>query len=227
MIDNNGNVANYQEGLGLAYAVIFGIVDKPLSSELIKNAKTSNFGITSIYPDFPRFSHNNPGRHNNIIWPMVNGFFAKAAIIAGDKQVFDKELKGLTTLALDEDKGNYQFLEIYNPYTGKPDGGWQQGDHWHSCMHQTWSATAYLDMVDKGLLGMRITEDGISFSPYLPDNVHLVELKNLTYRNATLDITVKGKGSSIKRFTVNNKSKSVFHINGDIKGHQAITIELE
>ena len=51
-------------------------------------------------------------RHNNIIWPMVNGFFAKAAIDTKNYGTFNHEFFSLTHLALDEDKGNYDFREI-------------------------------------------------------------------------------------------------------------------
>lgn len=60
---------------------------------------------------------------------MVNGFFAQASAKTGDTSAFKKELKGLTQLALDKDKGNGDFWEIYNPYTGIPEGGWQNGRH--------------------------------------------------------------------------------------------------
>ena len=36
-------------------------------------------------------------------------------------------------------RGGRSFYEIYNPYTGEPDGGWQIGRHWGSCHDQTWS----------------------------------------------------------------------------------------
>ena len=100
-------------------------------------------------------------RHNNIIWPMVNGFFAKAAIDTKNYGTFNHEFFSLTHLALDEDKGNYDFREIYNPYSGKPDGGFQAwGEsrpnyHWELCKFQTWSAIAYISMVINGLFGIK------------------------------------------------------------------------
>ena len=232
LIDQNGHVNNSQEGLGISFAVIFGIANKAQAKQIISQAKVSKYGITSIYPDFPRYSPDKPGRHNNIIWPMVNGFFAKAAITAKDYSTFTNELYDLTHLALDEDKGNYDFREIYNPYSGKPDGGWQRSgsaipSHWESCRLQTWSATAYISMVLNGVVGLRFQENTVSFIPYLPPGIKYIELKDLAYRNSILNIIVKGKGSTIKTFTVDGKVQNSHLIASTIQGKHNVFIELE
>ena len=232
LIDQNGHINNSQEGLGISFAVIFGITDKSQAKQIIKRATVSKYGITSIYPDFPRFSHDKPGRHNNIIWPMVNGFFAKAAIVAHDYNTFTNELYALTHLALDEDKGNYDFREIYNPYSGKPDGGWQTGgsatlNHWESCRLQTWSATAYLSMILNGVVGLRIHENALTFMPYLPSGVTHIELQDLAYRKSILNITVNGKGSTIKTFKIDGKVQKDHSLTSDIQGKHEVYIEVE
>lgn len=232
LIDQHGNANNSQEGLGISFAVLFGIADGQQASQIIGHAVVSKYGITSIYPDFPRFSHDKPGRHNNIIWPMVNGFFAEAALVAADYQVFTDELFAETHLALDEDKGNYDFREIYNPYTGKPDGGWQGSGsagphHWESCRLQTWSATAYISMVLKGLIGLRFSEKSLLFMPYLPAGIGYVALNDLDYRGAVLNILIKGHGSTIKAFTIDGKARKVHSIPATIRGRHRIVIGLD
>ncbi|HEY5500188.1 MAG TPA: hypothetical protein VIK20_07385 [Bacteroidales bacterium] len=232
LIDNQGKVDKSQEGLGLSFAVIFGIIDGKKACQLTSNAKISKYGITSISPDFPRYSAEKPGRHNTIIWPMVSGFFANASVVAGNYKSFDFELNNLTHMALDADKGNGDFREIYNPYTGKPDGGYQdmgkenQDRHWDSLRKQTWSATAYLNMVNYGLAGMRIGEEGISFSPYLPKDIHYLEIKNIPYRQSKIDLILKGNGQKIKSFLLNGKKQSKHFIDSSIKGNNQLVIEL-
>jgi glycogen debranching enzyme len=233
LIDQNGKPDNSQEGLGISFVVLFGIVDGPQANQLISHAVVSKFGITSIYPDFPRYSPDKPGRHNNIIWPMVNGFFAKAAIVAGNDIVFTNELNNLAHLALDEDKGNYDFREVYNPYSGQPDGGWQaNGDkypeyHWESCKLQTWSATAYISMVLNGIIGLRLNEQSLGITPYLPAGIDHIKLTSLVYRNAILNISIKGKGKIIKAFLVDGKQQKNHSINSSIKGKHTILIKVE
>ena len=233
LIDQNGKAHQYQEGLGISFAVIFGVVEGEKANQLISNAVVSKFGITSITPDFPRYSKDMPGRHNNLIWPMVNGFYAKAAIVSGSYPSFTHELFGLTHLALDADKGDYDFREIYNPITGKPDGGYQAWGaehpnyHWESCKLQTWSATAYISMVLNGLFGMKFNQNSISFAPFLPNDINWVELNDLAYRNSTLNISVKGNGHTIASFKLDGRSQTKSTIASTLKGKHTITIVVQ
>lgn len=233
LIDQNGKTHQYQEGLGISFAVIFGVIDGEKANQLISNAVVSQFGITSISPDFPRFSKEMPGRHNNIIWPMVNGFYAKAALLSGSYPSFTHELFGLTQLALDEDKGDYDFREIYNPTSGKPDGGYQASGaehpnyHWDSCKLQTWSATAYISMVLNGLFGMNFTEKSLSFNPFLPKEIGSVDLKDLVYRDSNLNISIKGNGNKIASFILDGKKQSNFSVASSLKGNHSISITVE
>ncbi|HZL08646.1 MAG TPA: glycosyl hydrolase family 65 protein [Prolixibacteraceae bacterium] len=233
LVDQNGKVHEYQEALGISFAVIFGVIDGEKANQLIGNAVVSQYGITSIVPDFPRYSKEMPGRHNNLIWPFINGFFANAAITVNNYQTFSHELFGLTHLALDEDKGNYDFREIFNPNSGQPDGGYQAWGperpnyHWDSCKEQTWSATAYISMVTKGVFGMLFSEGSLTFKPYLPEGITTIELKDLAYRNANLDITIKGKGKTIKSFTVDGKPQKNYSIASSTKGTHNVVIELQ
>lgn len=43
---------------------------------------------------------------------MVNGFFAEAAIKSKNYATFTNELFNLSRLAIDEDKGDYNFREV-------------------------------------------------------------------------------------------------------------------
>ncbi len=232
LVNSKGGVDKYQEALGVSFAIIFNVISKEKAYGMTKNVVVSKFGITSIYPDFPRFSKEFPGRHNNMIWPMVNGFYAKAAVHTGNYDAFTTELNGLTHLALDGDKGDYDFREVYNPYTGVPDGGWQNYKSttnviWPSAKHQTWSATAYINMVLNGLIGFRFKDDSFTFSPFLPSNVHYIQLKKLHYRNAVLDIIVFGQGQKVKTFLVNGKKRPNNTIDSSIEGVTQILIQLE
>lgn len=226
-IDGSGRPDLSQEGLGLSFALIFGIIDGSRAHQLIRDAHVSEFGLTSIYPDFPYFSREKPGRHNNIVWPMVNGFFARAARISGNEGIFTKELFNLAHLATDPDKGNNDFREIYNPYTGRPDGGWQLGSHWNSCHHQTWSATAFISMVHYGLAGIRIHDDRMSFEPLLPEGISSLKITDICYQQAELTITLKGKGQKIRTFLFDGKKMKKHSIPAGIIGKHEVVIEVE
>jgi hypothetical protein len=233
VIDQNGKVHQYQEALGISFAVIFGVIEGEKANQLIGNAVVSPYGITSIVPDFPRYSKEMPGRHNNLIWPFINGFFAKAAVTVNNYNTFSHELFGLSHLAIDEDKGNYNFREIFNPNTGKPDGGYQAWGpehpnfHWESCKLQTWSATAYFSMVINGIFGMQFNESGIYFRPFLPDGITIIDLHDLKYRNANFNISIKGKGNTIESFSLDGEKQAVYSISANLKGEHNIAITLK
>lgn len=231
LIDSDGKIDHSQEALGLSFSVLFGVLDANQGSGVINHAKTSAYGIPSIYPDFLRYSNKRPGRHNNIIWPMVNGFFANAALQIKNYKVFTAEFNNLTHLALDEDKGNYNFREIYNATTGVPDGGWQRRNtdtdfHWPSFKTQTWSATAYLSMVLNGLFGIKYQLDGLYLAPFLPENTKALSLQSLIYRKAILDLKIEGQGSYIASFMINGKIQKEHKIPATATGRQEVIIKL-
>jgi len=205
LVDHLGNVHNFQEGLGYSFAILGGVVTPEEAAELVKNVHVSAHGIPSIYPDFKRFSTERHGRHNNIIWPFVNAFYAEAALAAGDRAEFMFELTNLADLAMNKSNGN--FLEIYNPETGLEDGGWQIGRPWHSCYNQTWSATGYVRMLYNGVFGISFEEDGMLVNPdaELMQQAGVESLTALRYRNAVVNIALKPADAKHSGLYLNGK----------------------
>ncbi len=198
LIDHNGEVHHFQEGLGLSFAILTGILNDDEAKKLVAHTYVSPYGLPSIYPCFKRFSKEKPGRHNVMIWPFVNAFWAQAALQVGHVDKFIFELENLTNLVVDS---NDCFFEIYNSYTGKVSGGWQSGteDEWKSIHHQTWSATGYIAMLLRGVLGMNFTEKGIILKPNveLLDYLGFEKMTDLRYQQGTLSIKKHGDGKNI------------------------------
>ena len=203
LIDGNGKVHAYQEGLGISFAILFQVVTPQEAKKIISGVYMGKYGLPSIYPAFKRFSKEHPGRHNQIVWPFVNGFWADACSKSGRDDIFMKEMMNLADLAIN--KGNNCFYEIYNEDTGKVDGGWQQGGQWNSVYDQTWSATGYINMVFSGLLGMSFSTSGVTFAPNfkLMKDLGFKELKDLRYQMGTLDVKMVGTGSKLSTMLVN------------------------
>lgn len=226
LIDQNGTPHDYQEALGVAYAVLGGIVDRQEGYRVTCKTEKSAFGIPSVVPHFPRFSDEKPGRHNRLIWPFVSSFYACAALSVGNTADFDKEFYSMATLALDRDKGNRNFYEIFNPDSGKPDGGWQSGWHWDSCRHQTWSATGYVAILLYGVAGIELTSDGICFAPYMPESLGTLNIKGLKYAGMDLNISLSGEGSRVRAFRINGKKSNNYCLPVNLTGVQTVEIEL-
>jgi cellobiose phosphorylase len=82
-------------------------------------------------------------------------------------------------------------------------------------------------MILNGLFGLKFSEQSLSFAPYLPPYIHAIEMKNLKYRRSILDISIKGNGKSIRKFTVDGKEQVNHSINLALKGKHNISVELE
>ena len=201
----DGRMDGSQELAGISFGVLFGI----LPGEALEGLMQEEYGIPSIMPPFPElFSRERPGRHNNLVWPFLNGFFIQAAAMAGKEALAAEELKKMAYL-LNSAEGIY---EIYNPYDGSVDGGWQiggddlQGHIWDSCPDQTWSATSFIGAVLSGIFGIRIGEEEITFAPQVPEEMKNASLRDLVIRGKRFHIRLCGWGSRVCGITVNGET---------------------
>lgn len=218
-----------QEAVGLAFSVLFGVANQEQQDSLFRHAVTTPAGIACLWPNYPRYAQRGGiGRHSGTVWPFSEAFWADAAARNGHADIFAFELTQIAGKAVRDG----QFYELYDPITGLPDGGLQEQVGrgiiaWDSEPHQTWSATGYLRLIFFDLTGMRFDENGIVFAPLLPDDIHQVDLTGLPYRNAILDIHIRGSGSHIARMTVNGKSVRDHRLRATAAGRQQIEIKLE
>ena len=217
-----GKLERYQEGTGISFAILFGVADASQARALVAGAHREPKGIVSIWPPFPGFSVEHPGRHNNSIWPLVNGLWAHAAATTGATQTTADEITGLAALAL----GSHDFSEIYNARTGEAEGGWQ-GGHWGIAEHQTWSATSYLRALYLGVFGLQFERGGLRFAPHLPEAWSGITLAGLPYRAGALDLTLTGKGSRVTGILLDGqRGNSTFFPAADLAGKHRIEIQL-
>ena len=205
---------DYQEGLGISFALLFDVADESQKNSILNNYATTEHGIPCVYPSFSRYDTADGmgfGRHSGTVWPHVQGFWADAAAQNNRTDIFDKEFLAQTENAVKY----YQFAEIYHPITGEIYGGRQERDkrgivEWKAEPFQTWSATAYLRNVYMNLFGLNFCVDGIHFNPIgskLTDNM---ELGNIKYRDALLNIKIEGNGTKIKSFSINGLETQPF-----------------
>lgn len=218
-----GKLEPYQEGSGEAFAILFGIATPRQAHSILHHVTLMPHGIPDVYPAFARYTMH-PGRHNAIVWPMVEGYWGDAAARSGDVSAFARAMNDLAGLA-DGTHGN--FYEIYNGTTGQPDGGWQAGHEWKSQPDQTWSATAYLRMVFFDLFGMRFEPNRIIFAPTLPKRWGDASLTGVHYRDAVLTIRLNGNGDKIASFRLDGKKQTQPMISGTLRGPHVIEIVMK
>lgn len=193
--------------------ICFGVFFHILPAEALHSLHREKFGIPSIWPPFPGlFSRQRPGRHNNLIWPFISGYFIQAAANAGLTDMAAQELNDFTRMV----NNSGGFYEIYDACDGSVNGGWQiggddlQGHLWDSCKDQTWSATAYIGAVVHGIFGIRILEGSVEFTPCVPENLKNSAIEGLVIRGHRFDITVEGWGTEIVQVYVNGAAQSAF-----------------
>lgn len=228
-LGNENELVPHMEGLGQSLAVLLGIADADRADRLLSSQHTTPFGVPCVWPVFPRFATPDGtsfGRHNGTVWPFIQGFWADAAARRGRIDLLDRELEAFTrstTMA-------GEFYEIIHPLTGKPYGGLQI-DHgemrlWGSCRDQTWSATGYLRILYHAVLGMDFEPDGVRFAPCVPERFTDIALRGVRYRNATLDVRVRGHGRRITSFRVDGQPREEAYIPADIADEHLVEITL-
>lgn len=213
----DGKTDNSQELSGHAFAVLFDICPEEKKPIVFENLAVSSVGTASIWPPFEGiFSDDKPGRHNNVIWPFLNGLIIEAAAQCGLYGFVGEELKKITELF----KGSkFKLFEIYSPYTQKTFGGWQTGRVWDSCRDQTWSATCYIGAFIYGVFGISIQEKGISFFPCVPENLRDSELNGIKIRGCDISVKIHGYGNKIDKFLLDGKEREPF-VQWDSKPHK-------
>ncbi|WP_427892154.1 MGH1-like glycoside hydrolase domain-containing protein [Kribbella sp. GL6] len=210
----------HQETAGLALAVEFGIAGPERAARVVAGIHHEPYGVVNVWPHFPRFDAEHPGRHNAICWPMVMGLWGYAAAKVGEADEFGRTVDDLVRLF--RSSGD-ELFELYNATTGAVDGGWQVGRQWESLPDQAWSATALLRLVHEGLFGLEFTADGITFHPTVPTTyAGEWSLRSLRYRAATLDITLHGDGTEVR--SVQLDGKDVTHVPATLTGHHHVVV---
>ncbi|MCA0330791.1 MAG: hypothetical protein LCI03_12925 [Actinobacteria bacterium] len=191
----------YDEALGLALALLAGVVPAGTAGEVVRSLHRSSHGVVNVWPHTDGYTDARPSRHGAMCWPMVMGVWAWAVAATGDAASFGDDLLHLAHL-LDSSDGLY---ELYDPVTGRPDGGWQALREWRSEPHQTWSASGYLGALLHGLVGLRPAADGLRFAPVVPAWASGAWLRDLPYRGARIDVTLAGEGAVLAEVRVDGE----------------------
>ncbi len=215
-LDENGKLNTHMEGAGEALAILYGVADEAKARSILARAPTTPWGFPCQWPQYPEWMDYKKGDadyyHNGMIWPFVQGYWARAAAELKDAAVFGRELDALVKLSEKSDT----FMEFYRPEDGAPDGS----------PRQLWSASGFLSMIYHGLCGMRFEEQGVRFAPVVTARFAALSLTGLRYRDATLDIAVKGHGTRLTAFKLDGKTQAEPFLDGALKGAHTIAIDM-
>ena len=150
-----------QEGLGLAFALLFSVADDAKAARIFETVHLSAHGIQCVHPNYERYENRGEwGRHSGPIWPQVSAAWAIACTARGRTDLALQEIHLLTAKAIRDS----EFIEVFHPVTGLPYGGIQEdwrgpGFEMFPALHrQSWCASGYIGMVVYCLFGLKLDD---------------------------------------------------------------------
>jgi hypothetical protein len=201
------------EALGEALSVVFDIADAERQKRVVASTPIVDYGVPCIFPNIPGI----PPYHNNGIWPFVQTYWLWAAAKAGNEQSVMESIAAI-----------YRPSALF--LTNKENFVAQNGDFSGTVINSSnmlWSLSGNISLVHKVLFGIRFTEDGLTFKPFVPTALKgNRSLSNFKYRNAVLDIEMEGYGEAIQSITMDGKPVEGAKISATLSGKHAIKIIL-
>jgi len=201
------------EALGEALAILSGVTDEERASRVATNHPVVDFGTPSFWPYIPEI----PPYHNAGIWPFVTSYWTWASASAGNTTGVEHGLASLYRAAA---------LFLTNKENMVAQTGHFEGTQINSD-RQLWSVAGNLATVYRVFFGMRFGPDGLRLDPFVPKSYSGTRtLKGVSYRNATLDLTLKGHGTRITQITLDGEPLDDPVIPGDLTGRHEVRILL-
>ena len=161
--------------LGLDLAIVSGVADRARAERVLANYPAWPAGSPVIWPE----RRGQPIYHNLAIWPFVSEYTLRAARHIEDAPLIARQIRSLMrgTALNASNMENYSLLTQSIRVPGKLGGPVVDS------RRQLWSVAGYLDMVLRGVFGLR--DDG-SVHPELP--VRLVPMLFGSRRSIRLDL---------------------------------------
>ncbi|MGN0222959.1 MAG: MGH1-like glycoside hydrolase domain-containing protein, partial [Muribaculaceae bacterium] len=200
------------ESLGLSLAILNGVAPADRARRITESTPITPFGVGVFYP---QISDMTP-YHNNALWPWVASYWALANAKVGNEQ------------------GCLEAIgSVFRPAalfcTNKENLVLDNGDIATelNSSNMLWCLAGNIAITHKILFGIEFTANSLNFHPFVPANLAAERsLTGFKYRNATLDITVRGAGSRIASFTLDGREHEP-SLASNIKGHHTIVITMD
>ncbi|MDF7814387.1 glycogen debranching protein [Hymenobacter sp. YC55] len=201
------------EALGEALTVLFGIADAERSRSVVARTPVMDYGVPCIYPQIPGILP----YHNNGVWPFVESYWGLAAAKAGNEAAFMESIAAVARAAA---------LFLTNKENFVASNGDFAGTQVNSNV-MLWSISGALGLVYKGLFGMEFHVDGLRFRPFVPQALQGTRrLTGFRYRQATLDIELRGFGNVIRIITLDGQPLLDATVPASLSGQHTLYIEL-
>lgn len=200
------------ETLGESLAILWDVADGHRAISVTENNPTTPFGTAIFYPQIADI----PPYHNNSLWPWVASFWAMANAKAGNEQGVMEAIGSIIRPAALFCTNKENFILDNGDIATQLNSS-----------NMLWCLAGNLALTHKVLFGINFETDCLVFSPFVPRQLEAERsLVGFKYRDATLDINIKGWGNLIKSFKINGVEGEPM-IPGDASGHLTVDIEMD
>lgn len=201
------------ETLGEAFTILFDIADGDRARQITTHVEHEDFGTPCMFPNLKdQYPY-----HNDAMWPFVQGYWMKAVAKAGHERSLIHSISSIYRVAA-LFLTNQENMVIWNgDYLGLP----------INSPRQLWSVAANLSIVPNIYFGIHYEPDGIRFAPFVPKVMKgNRRLSNFKYREAVLDLRIKGYGRQLKSFRLDGVECKPY-LPGNLKGNHTVEMVLD
>ena len=200
------------ETLGQSLAILYGVAEGERANRLSQSMPVVEFGAPVFWP----FVADMAPYHNRAVWPFVQSFWIQASAKTGNETGVLHGIASVWRACMMYATNKENFVAN--------DGNWR-GTQVNSS-NMLWSLSGSLSVTFRTLMGINYdTPDAIRFAPVVPQSLKANrEVKGFPYRDATLDISVKGYGDVIKSFSIDGELKDEPVLSADMTGHHTVEI---
>ena len=199
------------ETLGESLAILYDIASPEQARTISESNPTTPFGTAIFFPQIADM----PAYHNNALWPWVGAYWALANAKAHNEQgtleAIGAVFRPAALFATNKENFNLDNGDIATELNSS---------------NMLWCLAGNIALTQRILFGIHYTKDALEFKPFVPRALAAERtLSNYRYRDAILDITVKGYGDSIRSFTLNGREHAP-EVPASITGHNTIVITM-
>lgn len=187
-------LAYKQDVLANGYAVWYNIGGQEKADSIMENHTLVPFGANTVYPQKNAERWTDYKYHDSGVWPGWEAILMIGAVNNDNEnnllaeEIWNSCIRGAVACLT-----NYEVID------------YETGEGLHSTQ-QLWSVAATMAGYYRVLYGMEYTTEGITFDPYVPQWMEgPFYVDNYKYRNATLSLTLNGKGDTVESIFVNGE----------------------
>ena len=202
------------ETLGHSLAILYDVAEGERASRLSQSMPVMDFGAPVFWPFVP----DQGPYHNRAVWPFVQSYWVMASAKTGNEQGVLHGVSAVWRAAMMYATNKENFVAN--------DGNWR-GTHVNSS-NMLWSLSGSLGITFRALLGINYdSPDALRFAPVVPKSLKADRTAaGFRYRDAVLDITVRGYGDVIRSFKVDGQLMDEPVFPASLTGNHTVEIVL-